>query len=268
MTPLPSARLCLPAQCPRRRHPWPWPKSSRPHHCLRLRPQECLPTPCPTAPLPACRWALLPKARSSRPPSRGGPRPPFPTVGPWAPRTRPPSRDPGLLRATPGPHKGACHPGLATLCPPLVPLAPGTPWRGPGRPVLVILSSTPTSRREANLLTQRSPRSQASRASPSPQGPLGLPTTLGLPPPTGFHHLRVLLGLGIRQGPGPGPFPTSARTAPLAHLLLRFEVKLEVESALPMDLGGPGWESTGPGCPGSVVPALTGLPGEGHASFQ
>lgn len=188
--PLLSAHLSHLARSPRR-HPL-WSKSSQPGHRRR---QEGLPTLCLTAHLPACPWAPPPKARSSRPPSRPCPSPPSPTVGP---RTRQPSWDPGLLGATPGPLRGARRPGLATLCPTLVPRALGTPWRGSGLPALVTLSSPPTSRQEENHLTQRSPSSPASQANPSSQAPLSLPTPLGLPLPMGFHRLRVLPGLGIR----------------------------------------------------------------------
>lgn len=141
-------------------------------------------------------------AACCRPPSRGCLNPPFPTVG----LTRQPSRDPGLPRATPGPHTGAHRPSLAIPWPLVVPLALGTPWRGAGTPVLVILSSPPTSRQEENLPTQRSPSSRASQAPPSP------PTRPGLPLPMGFLHLRVLPGPGIRRCPGPRPFPTSTCT--------------------------------------------------------
>lgn len=201
MTPLHSARHPRLAPSPRR--PPLWLKSSHPRHCSH---QGCLPTLCPTACLPACPWAPPPRARSLRPPSRGRLNPPFPTVGPWAPLTRQPSRDPGLLLATPGPHTGAHRPSLAILWPPLVPLAPGTPWRGAGTRVLVILNSPPTSQQGENLPTQRSPSSRASQAPTSP------PTPPGLPLPMGFLHLRVLPGPGIRHCPGPRPLPTSTCT--------------------------------------------------------
>lgn len=195
MTPLHSARH--PRLAPPHRRPPLWPKSSHPRSH-----QWCLPTLCPTARLPACPWAPPPRARSRRPPSRGCLNPPFPTVG----LTRQPSRDPGLPRATPGRHTGAHRPSLAIPWPLVVPLALGTPWRGAGTPVLVILSSPPTSRQEENLPTQRSPSSRASQAPPSP------PTRPGLPLPMGFLHLRVLPGPGIRRCPGPRPFPTSTCT--------------------------------------------------------
>lgn len=191
---------------PPRRHPL-WPKS-RPRH-RRL----CLPTLCPTARLLACPWAPPPKARSSRPPSPWCPSPPFPTVGLWAPLTRQPSRDPGLPRATPGPHKGARPPGQAIPRPPLVPLAPDTPWRGAGPPALAILNRPLTSRLEENLLTRHSPSSPSSQASPSPQASPSRPTLPGLPLPMGFRHLRGPPGPGIRHSPGPRPFPTSPCTA-------------------------------------------------------
>lgn len=239
--PLLSAPSSLPARC---RRPRPlWLKSSPPRLCS---PQQCPPTLCPTARLPACLWAPVPTASSSRPRSPWCPSPPFLTVGLWAPLTRQPSRDPGLLRATPGPHTGARHPGLVIPWPPLVPLALGTPWRGAGHPVLVILNSPPTSPQEENLPTQHSPNSRASQASLSPQAPRSPPTPLGLPLPMGFHHLRVPPGLGIRHRSGPRPFPASTCTTTLAPLLLRFEVKLEVELALPVDLGGPSREPAGP----------------------
>lgn len=259
--PLLSAPSSLPARC---RRPRPlWLKSSPPRLCS---PQQCPPTLCPTARLPACLWAPAPTASSSRPRSPWCPSPPFLTVGLWAPLTRQPSRDPGLLRATPGPHTGARHPGLVIPWPPLVPLALGTPWRGAGHPVLVILNSPPTSPQEENLPTQHSPNSRASQASLSPQAPRSPPTPLGLPLPMGFHHLRVLPGLGIRHRSGPRPFPASTCTTTLAPLLLRFEVKLEVELALPVDLGGPSREPAGPRqALGSVTSleapaAVTGLP--------
>lgn len=201
MTPLHSAHHPRLALSPRR--PPLWPKSSHRPHCSR---QECLPTLCPTARLPTCPWAPLPRARSRWHPSRGCRNPPFPTVGLWAPLTRQPSQDPGLLRATPGPHIGVHHPSLVIPWPPLVPLAPGTPWRGAGTPVLVILNSPSTPRQEENLPTQRSPSSRASQAPPSP------PTPPDLPLPMGFLHLRVLPGPGIRHRPGPRPFPTSTCT--------------------------------------------------------
>lgn len=224
--PLLPAPFSRPARSPRPRPLWL--KRSRPRRCS---PQECPPTRCPTARLPACLWAPPPKGSSSRPLSRWCPSPPFPTVGLWAPRTRQPSQDPGLLRATPGPHRGARHPGLATPWPPLVPLVPGTPWRGAGHPVLVILNSPPTSPQEENLPTQRSPNSRASQA------PLSLPTPLGLPLPMGSHRLRAPPGLGIRHVLALGPSLLPPEPQSLAHLLLRFEVKLEVEFVLHVDLG-------------------------------
>lgn len=202
----------LPAHLPHlvpapRRHPL-WLKIGSHHHRCHRRPshQWSLPTLCPTAPLRACPWAPPPTERSSRPPSPWSPNPPFPTVGLWGPRTRQPSRDPGLPRATPGPRRGARHLGRATPWPPLVPLALGTPWWGAGPPVLVILNSPPTSRQEENRHTQRSPSPRASQAS------LSLPTPLGPPLPMGFHRLRDPPGRAIRHGLGPWPVPTSTCT--------------------------------------------------------
>lgn len=182
-------------------------------HSRRRSPQWSLPTLCPTAPLQACPWAPPPTERSRRPLSLWCPSPPFPTVGLWGPHTPQPSREPGPLRATPGPRRGARRPGWAIPWPPLVPLDPGTPWWGAGPPVLVILSSPPTSQQEENLRTPHSPSPQAPSSPPTPPGPLLL---MGSP------HLRVPPGLAIRHSPGPQPFPTptctTAFSPPLAEI--------------------------------------------------
>lgn len=117
-----------------------------------------------------------------------------------------------------------------------MPLAPGTPCRGAGLAVLVTLNSPPTPQREENLLTRRSPSSPASRASPSPQAPLSLPTPKGRLLPTGSRHLRVLPGLGIRALASALPSFRLNRTVGPPPLL-RFEFRLEVELAHPVDVG-------------------------------
>lgn len=196
--------------------------------------------------------------RSSRPPSPWCPSPPFPTGGLWAPLTRQPTRDPGVLRATPGPRRGAHTPGQAIPRPPLLPPAPGTPWRGAGPPVLVILSRPPTSRQEDDLRTQRSPRSRASRASPSPQAPLSHPTPLGPPRPMGFHHLRVLPGLGIRHRPGPRPFSICTCTTALG--LSAAEIRGSIGSGLVSAHGGLGGDLGGSVRAWKAPGSVTGLP--------
>lgn len=207
--PLHPARHPRPAQCPRQRPLWL--KSSR-SRCRHHHRQPCLPTLCPTARPPACPWAPPPKERCHQPLSPWCPSP-HSMAGPWAPLTRQPSQDPGLLRATPGPRRGACHPGRAIPGRRLVLLALGTPWWEGRPPVLVTLSSPRTSQQEENLPTPCSPSSPASPDSPSPQCPLSPRIPLGLPLPTGFHRLQGLPGPGIRPTPGPRPLPPPTCTA-------------------------------------------------------
>lgn len=226
------------------------PKSSR-HHCQLLQP--CLPTLCPTAHRLACLWAPLPKEPCSQPHSQWYPSPPSPTGGLWAPLTHQPSRDPGLQLATLGPHRGVYRPGQAIPWPQLVPLALATPRWGAGPPVLVILNSPPTSQQQENPPTQHSPSFRASQDNPSHQCPLSPHIPQGLPLPMGFHLPRGPPGLAIDCSPGPCPSLLPPVPQPLAQPSLSFQVKLEVESVLPVDLSGhmralegPGWECAGP----------------------
>lgn len=215
------------AQSPRQRPLWL--KSSHSHH------QPCLPTLCPTARPPACLWAPLPMEPCHQPLSRWCPSPPS-TVGLWAPLTRQPSLDPGVPWVTPGPHRGARHPGRAILGPRLAPLGLGTPWREAGPPVLVILNSLHTLQQEENRPTQYSPSCPASQASPSPHCPRSPLIPPGPPLPMGFHRPRGPPGLGISRTPGPRPLPSPTHAQPLAQPSPRFEGQLEVALVLPVDL--------------------------------
>jgi hypothetical protein len=211
-----------------------------------------LPTLCPTARHLACPLAPQPKEPCSQPLSLWWPSPP-PTVGLRVPLTRQPSQDPGLLRVTHGPHRGACHPVLGILCPQLAPLAPGTPWWGAGPPVLVIPSSLPTSQQEENLLTQCSPSFQASQGSHSPRCPLSPHILLGPLPPMASHHLLGLPGLGISPGPGLWSLPPSTCATASGPPITEIRGSIGSGVSAPCGfvlahrgLGAPGQERAGP----------------------
>lgn len=84
----------------------------------------------------------------------------------------------------------------------------------------------------------------------------------------GFHRLRGLPGRAIRHGPGPWPSLLLPGAQPLAHPLLRFEVKLEVELTPPwccVPHGGPGGTGLGVHRPGKAPAGpSTGCPPGGR----